>query len=135
MLVRINQKNKLNKKEKKAVEALPENERAAATEEYLKKALGDKTKFSLQPVADYLNKAGVPTTFAEDVVGPDAQAKVAALEPGKAVLLQNTRFEAGETKNSPELAKKMAELAEVYVNDAFGAAHRAHASTAGFDGV
>ena len=121
----------LNKKEKKAVEALPENERAAATEEYLKKALGDKTKFSLQPVADYLNKAGVPTTFAEDVVGPDAQAKVAALEPGKAVLLQNTRFEAGETKNSPELAKKMAELAEVYVNDAFGAAHRAHASTAG----
>ena len=121
----------LNKKEKKAVAELPEAEQAAATAKYLEKALGDKEKFSLKPVADYLNKLGVPTTFAEDVVGEDAKAKVAALKDGEAVLLQNTRFEAGETKNDADLAKKMADLAEIYVNDAFGAAHRAHASTAG----
>ena len=69
--------------------------------------------------------------LADDVVGPDATAKAAALKPGEILLLQNTRFEKGETKNDPELAKKMAAMAEVYVSDAFGAVHRAHASTAG----
>ncbi|MCI9317798.1 MAG: phosphoglycerate kinase, partial [Oscillospiraceae bacterium] len=69
--------------------------------------------------------------LAGDVVGPDAQAKAAALKPGQVMLLQNTRFEKGETKNDPELAKAMASMAEVYVSDAFGAVHRAHASTAG----
>ena len=70
-------------------------------------------------------------TFAEDIIGPDAKAKVAALECGKAVLLENTRFDARETKNGADLAKELAAYADIYVNDAFGAAHRAHASTAG----
>ena len=74
---------------------------------------------------------GKPVIMAEDVVGPDAQAKAAALKPGEIMLLENTRFEPGETKNDPELAKAMASMAEVYVSDAFGAVHRAHASTAG----
>ena len=122
----------LTKKEKKAVAELPEAEKAAATKELLDKALvSDAKKFTLKPVADRLNELGVPTVFASDVVGPDAEAKVAALEPGHAVLLQNTRFEAGEEKNCPELSKKLAAFGEVFVNDAFGSAHRAHASTAG----
>ena len=69
--------------------------------------------------------------MAADVVGPDATAKAAALKPGQILLLENTRFEKGETKNDPELARKMAAMADVYVSDAFGAVHRAHASTAG----
>ena len=69
--------------------------------------------------------------MADDVVGPDAQAKAAALQPGQVLLLENTRFEKGETKNDPELAKQLAAMADVYVSDAFGAVHRAHASTAG----
>ena len=122
----------LTKKEKKAVAELPAAEQAAATEELLAKALkSDAKKFTLKPVADRLNELGIPTTFATDVVGEDACAKVAALEGGKAVLLENTRFEAGEEKNCPELSKKLAAFGEVFVNDAFGSAHRAHASTAG----
>ena len=69
--------------------------------------------------------------MAADVVGPDATAKAAVLKPGQILLLENTRFEKGETKNDPELARKMAAMADVYVSDAFGAVHRAHASTAG----
>ena len=69
--------------------------------------------------------------MADDVVGPDAQAKAAALKPGQILLLENTRFEKGETKNDPAFAQKLASMAEVYVSDAFGAVHRAHASTAG----
>ena len=122
----------LNKKEKKKVEELPENERAAATAELLKKALGDKQKFTLKPVANRLNELlGGVVTFAEDIVGEDAKAKVAALECGKAVLLENVRFDARETKNNPEFAKELSEYADIYVNDAFGTAHRAHATTAG----
>ncbi|MBR2351052.1 MAG: phosphoglycerate kinase [Clostridia bacterium] len=124
----------LSKKEKKAVEALPEAERAAATEEYLAKALkGDKKKFTLAPVATRLNEllGEEKVTFAEDLIGEDAKAKVAALKPGYAVLLENTRFDARETKNGAELAKELASMADIFVNDAFGAAHRAHASTAG----
>ena len=124
----------LSKKEKKAVEALPEAERAAATEEYLAKALkGDKKKFTLAPVAARLNEllGEEKVTFAEDLIGEDAKAKVAALKPGYAVLLENTRFDARETKNGAELAKELASMADIFVNDAFGAAHRAHASTAG----
>ena len=122
----------LTKKEKKKVEELPEQERAAATADLLKKALGDKKKFTLKPVADRLNELlGGVVTFAEDIVGEDAKAKVAALECGKAVLLENVRFDARETKNNPEFAKELAAYADVYVNDAFGTAHRAHATTAG----
>ena len=122
----------LTKKEKKAVEALPEAEQAAAKAAYLEKALGDKKKLTLRPVADRLNEdLGGKVTFAEDIVGPDAKAKVAALKAGEAVLLENVRFDARETKNDPEFAKELASMAEIFVNDAFGTAHRAHATTAG----
>ena len=123
---------KLNKKELAAIAALPENEQEAATAAAKEKALKDKTKFSLKIVADKLNELlGGIVTFAEDTVGADAEAKVAALEEGKIVLLENTRFNKGEEKNDPEFSKKLASFAEVFVNDAFGSAHRAHASTAG----
>ena len=123
----------LTKKEKQKVEALPAEEQAAAKAAFLEKALTeDKKKFTLRPVADRLNELlGDKVTFAEDLIGPDAQAKVAALEAGRAVLLENTRFDARETKNGADLAKALADYADIYVNDAFGAAHRAHASTAG----
>ncbi len=124
----------LTKKEKKKVEELPEEQRAAETKKLLDKALvDDKKKLTLAPVAVRLNELlGEGTvTFAEDIVGADAKAKVAALEAGKAVLLENVRFDARETKNNPEFAKELSEYAELYVNDAFGTAHRAHATTAG----
>ena len=124
----------LTKKEKKKVEELPEAEREAETKKLLEKALvDDKKKLTLKPVAVRLNELlGEGTvTFAEDITGPDAKAKVAALEAGKAVLLENVRFDARETKNNPEFAKELSEYAELYVNDAFGTAHRAHATTAG----
>ena len=89
-------------------------------------------KLSLAPVAKRLSELlDMDVIMAADVVGPDAQAKAAALKSGELMLLENTRFEKGETKNDPELAKKMAGMAEIYVSDAFGAVHRAHASTAG----
>ena len=91
-----------------------------------------KPELSLKPVAARLSELlGKEVIMAESVVGPDAKEKAAALQPGQIMLLENTRFEAGETKNNPELAKAMADMAEVYVSDAFGAVHRAHASTAG----
>ena len=122
----------LTKKEKQKVEALPAEEQAAAKADLLKKALGDKQKFTLKPVADRLNQLlGDKVTFAEDIIGPDAKAKVAALKEGEAVLLENIRFDARETKNGADFAKELADYADVYVNDAFGTAHRAHASTAG----
>ena len=93
---------------------------------------GPDPKLSLAPVATRLSELlGKEVIMAADVVGPDATAKAAALKPGEILLLENTRFEKGETKNDPALAKAMAGLAEVYVSDAFGAVHRAHASTAG----
>ena len=102
---------------------------ASITEEEWKKSLA---KLSLAPVAKRLSELlGKDVIMAKDVVGEDAMAKAAALQPGQIMLLENTRFEKGETKNDPELAKKMASMAEVYVSDAFGAVHRAHASTAG----
>ena len=122
----------LTKKEKKKVEAMPAEEQAAATADLLKKALDDKKKFTLKPVADRLNELlGNKVTFAEDIIGPDAKAKVAALKAGEAVLIENVRFDARETKNGADFAKELASYADVYVNDAFGSAHRAHASTAG----
>ena len=128
----FDEKIKLNKKEKKAVEALPEAERAAATEEYAAKAKkSDPVKFTLKPVADRLNQLlDNKVTFAADTVGPDAQAKVAALKEGECVLLENTRFTAGEEGRDLEFCKKLASFCDIYVNDAFGTAHRSHASTA-----
>ena len=123
----------LNKKEKAKIAELPEAEQAAATEAMLKKAAEeDAKKFTLKPVADRLNEyLDGKVTFASDIIGDDAKAKIAALENGKAVLLENVRFDARETKNDASLSKAFAELCEVYVNDAFGSAHRAHCSTAG----
>ena len=101
---------------------------ASITEEKWRKSLEE---LSLKPVAARLGELlGKNVVLAADVAGPDAQAKAAALQPGEIMLLENTRFEKGETKNDPELAKAMASMAEVYVSDAFGAVHRAHASTA-----
>ena len=92
----------------------------------------DAKKFTLKPVADRLNELlEGKVTFAADIIGDDAKEKIAALKDGEAVLLENVRFDARETKNDPAFAKALAELAELYVNDAFGSAHRAHASTAG----
>ena len=124
----------LTKKEKKAVEALPEAERDAAKAEYLEKAVkSDKKKLTLKPVCDRINEllGAEKVTFAEDIIGEDAKAKVAALKAGEAVLLENTRFDAREEKNGADFAKELASYADLFVNDAFGAAHRAHASTAG----
>ena len=125
-------KLKLDKKEIAKIEKLPAEEQEAATAAALEKAKGDVKKFSLQVVADKLNELlGGGVVFANDTVGEDAQAKVAAMKPGDIVLLQNTRFTAGESKNDPEFSKALASFAELFVNDAFGTAHRAHASTAG----
>jgi phosphoglycerate kinase len=89
-------------------------------------------KYSLKPVADYLaTLVKAPVKFVAECVGPKAEAAAQALKLGEILLLENTRFYPGETKNDPELAKQMAALADLYVNDAFGSAHRAHASTEG----
>ncbi len=91
-----------------------------------------KPELSLKPVADYLGTLiDAPVKFAEDCIGGKAEAAAGALEPGQVLVLENTRFHAGEKKNDPEMAEKLASLAELFVNDAFGTAHRAHASTAG----
>ena len=91
-----------------------------------------KPELSLKVVADRLSELlGQTVIMAKDVAGEDAQAKAAALQDGQVMLLENTRFEKGETKNDPELSKKLASLADIFVNDAFGTAHRAHSSTAG----
>jgi phosphoglycerate kinase len=93
---------------------------------------GPEPKFSLRPVADRLGELlNTAVKMAPDVVGDEVEAMAKALQPGEVMLLENTRFYAGETKNDPDLAAKMAVLGDVYVNDAFGSAHRAHASTAG----
>jgi phosphoglycerate kinase len=89
-------------------------------------------QYSLRPVANYLSGLlGKPVAFAEDCIGPAAEKAAQALKPGDVLLLENTRFHAGETKNDPEMSRQLAALADIYVNDAFGSAHRAHASTEG----
>ncbi|MCH5191862.1 MAG: phosphoglycerate kinase [Oscillospiraceae bacterium] len=89
-------------------------------------------EFSMAPVAARLSELlGQEVKMAGDVVGESAQALAADLKDGEVLLLENVRFENGETKNDPELSKKFADLAELYVNDAFGSAHRAHSSTTG----
>ncbi len=89
-------------------------------------------KYSLKPVADYLGTlVAFPVTFSESTVGEKARAIVDAAQPGSIVVLENTRFHSGETKNDAEFSRQLAELGDLYVDDAFGAAHRAHASTVG----
>ena len=128
----LDEKIKLNKKEKAAVEALPEEEREAATEEYLEKAKKDLKKYTLQPVYKRLSELlpGVKVSFATDTVGEDAKKKVSELKDGEVLLLENTRFNAGEEKRDEEFCRKLASFADIFVNDAFGTAHRSHASTA-----
>jgi phosphoglycerate kinase len=89
-------------------------------------------RYSLRPVAEHLSQLlARPVVFAEDCIGDEVKAKVYALEDGDVLLLENLRFHEAEEKNDDEFAEQLASLCEVYVNDAFGAAHRAHASTAG----
>lgn len=89
-------------------------------------------KQSLRPIAARLSEMiKRPVDFADDCIGDAAKAKAMALQDGGVLVLENVRFHAGEEKNDPELARQMADLAEIYVNDAFGSAHRAHSSTAG----
>ena len=91
-----------------------------------------KSELSLKIVADRLSELlGKPVIMAADVVGEDAKAKAAALKDGEVMLLENVRYMKGETKNDPELSKELASMADLFVNDAFGTAHRAHSSTAG----
>ncbi len=93
---------------------------------------GPAPEFSMQPVAEYLSKLiGKPVSFVASLVGPEAQSAALALKPGEILVLENTRFHPGETKNDPDLSQQLAALADVYVNDAFGSAHRAHATTEG----
>lgn len=91
-----------------------------------------KKEFSLAPVAKELSKElGIEVKLAGDVIGESAKAIANSLKEGEVMLLENVRFDAREEKNDPEMAKELASLAEIYVNDAFGTSHRAHASTAG----
>ena len=93
---------------------------------------GPEAKFSMKPAAERLAELiGKPVTLAADVIGEDAKAKAAALQDGEILMLENVRFHKEETKNDPKFAAELASMADLYVNDAFGTAHRAHASTAG----
>ena len=93
---------------------------------------GPDPEFSLRPAAEVLSShLGIPVKMAPDCVGPEVEAMAKELKPGEVLMLENTRFHKGEEKNDLELAKQMAALADIYVNDAFGSAHRAHSSTEG----
>ncbi len=93
---------------------------------------GPDPEFSLKPAAEVLSKLlGRPVKMAPDCIGPEVEAMARALQPGEVLMLENVRFHKEEEKNDPEFARKLAALGEVYVNDAFGSAHRAHASTEG----
>ena len=125
--------------DKRIVAALPtikyllENGAAVIACSHLGKPKGEwKESLSLAPVAKRLSELlGMDVIFAKDIIGEDAKAKAAALQPGQLLLLENLRFDKREEKNDPEFAKELASMADVYVSDAFGTVHRAHASTAG----
>jgi len=95
------------------------------------KGTGFEAEFSLAPVAEWLKAQGLDLKLASGLVGPAVEAEAAALRPGQVLLLENIRFDKGETKNDPAFAKALARLADTYVDDAFGSAHRAHASVSG----
>ncbi len=121
----------LNKKEKAKLEAMPEEERPAAEKEMMEKAAKDREKFSLKPVAKVLSaKLGKEVKMSDDFVGPCSDKLVSEMKDGDVVLLENTRFDKGEEKRDEALCKKLASYCDVYVNDAFGTAHRSHATTA-----
>ena len=125
--------------DKRIVAALPtiryllEKKAAVIACSHLGKPKGEwKAKLSLAPVAQRLSELlGQEVIFAKDIVGEDAKAKAAALQGGQILLLENLRFDPREEKNDPSFAEELASMAELYVSDAFGTVHRAHASTAG----
>lgn len=125
--------------DKRIVAALPtiqyllEQGAAVIACSHLGKPKGEwKESLSLKVVADRLSELlGKEVIFAKDIIGEDAKSKAAALQGGEIMLLENLRFDIGEEKNNPDFAKALADLAEIYVSDAFGTVHRAHASTAG----
>ena len=128
----LNDTLKLSKKEKKKIDALDESAREAATKEALEKAKADITKLSLAPVAKRLSELlGQDVIMAKDVIGEDAKSKAQALRAGEVLLLENVRFHEEEEKNDESFAKALGAMCDIYVNDAFGTAHRAHATTAG----
>ena len=114
------------------IELLREKGAAIVLVSHLGRPEGRDPSLSMKPVSDRLGELlGSEVTQASAVVGDEASELASALEPGQVLVLENSRFEPGETKDDPELAKALASLADVYVNDAFGAAHRAHATTHG----
>ena len=126
-------------RDKRIVAAIPtikyllENGAAVISCSHLGKPKGEwKTKLTLAPVAKRLSQLlGQEVIFASDIIGEDAQAKAAALQPGQIMLLENLRFDIREEKNGADFAKALADMADIFVSDAFGTVHRAHASTAG----
>ena len=125
--------------DKRIVAALPtikyllDNGAAVIACSHLGKPKGEwKEKLTLAPVAKRLSELlGMEVIFAKDIIGEDAQAKAAALKPGQLMLLENLRFDIREEKNGDDFAKALSDMAQLYVSDAFGTVHRAHASTAG----
>ena len=125
--------------DKRIVAAIPtikyllENGAAVISCSHLGKPKGEwKTKLTLAPVAERLSQLlGQEVIFASDIIGEDAQAKAAALQPGQIMLLENLRFDIREEKNGADFAKALADMADIFVSDAFGTVHRAYASTAG----
>ena len=125
--------------DKRIVAAIPtikyllDNGAAVIACSHLGKPKGEwKTKLTLAPVAERLAQLlGQEVIFAKDIIGEDAQAKAAALQPGQILLLENLRFDIREEKNGADFAKALADMADIFVSDAFGTVHRAHASTAG----
>ena len=121
----------LNKKEKAKLEAMPVEEQAAAKAEMMAKAAKDITKFSLKPVAVRLSELlGQEVKMSTDFVGSCSDKLVSEINDGEVILLENTRFDKGEEKRDEALCKKLASYCDIYVNDAFGTAHRSHATTA-----
>ena len=125
--------------DKRIVAAIPtikyllENGAAVISCSHLGKPKGEwKTKLTLAPVAERLSQLlGQEVIFASDIIGEDAKAKAAALQPGQIMLLENLRFDIREEKNGADFAKALADMADIFVSDAFGTVHRAHAFTAG----
>jgi phosphoglycerate kinase len=110
----------------------PGDPKKAESEEEKAKILKKNETLKMDPIADHLRKlVGGNVKKLNDIVGPEVEAAVAAMAPGDIILLENTRFNKGETKNNPELCEQLAKLGDVYVSDAFGTVHRAHASTEG----
>lgn len=110
----------------------PKDPEKAASEDEKGQIIAKNAKLRMDPVADRLRElVGGNVRKLDALVGPEVEAAVAAMEPGDIILLENTRFHPGETKNDPELSRQLAKLADVYVSDAFGTVHRAHASTEG----